>query len=118
MEVGLPYLRTSLVDSKGNNQALKEALDGIEDKKGNGSNSPNLIPANSDPAERENPKAKSFNKKDLVLQKVTLNTTKLTDGKFEPNWEGPYAIVSSSGTRAHCLIWMARQSKTHGMHPT
>ena len=31
--------------------------------------------------------------KDLVLRRVFENTANTTEGKFQPNWEGPYTVV-------------------------
>lgn len=103
LEVGLPSLRTSVIDFRGNNQALEEALDAIKEKKEAAlirlpSYQQILIQQRG-----KNVKSKSFNVGDLVLRKVTLNTTKPTYGKLGPNWEGPYVIISSSGTGAYYL---------------
>ena len=37
---------------------------------------------------------KDFKVGDLVLRKVTGATRDPTEGKFSPNWEGPYRITS------------------------
>jgi len=37
------------------------------------------------------------------LGKVVDNTRNPTDGKIIPNWEGPYRIVGTAGTRAYHL---------------
>ena len=50
-----------------------------------------------------NHKSRDFHIGDLVLRKVTLNTTNPTDGKLGPNWEGPYVIISTTGTGAYYL---------------
>lgn len=51
----------------------------------------------------KNLKPKSFQVGNLVLRKVTFNTTKPTDGKPDPNWEGPYVITSSSRIEVYYL---------------
>jgi len=51
----------------------------------------------------KNLKYRNFHIGDLVLRKVTLNTTVPTDGKLGPNWEGPYKITSVSGNGAYYL---------------
>jgi hypothetical protein len=38
-------------------------------------------------------KGKRFEVGDLVLRKVTLATRDPTQGKFGPNWEGPYRVI-------------------------
>ena len=38
-------------------------------------------------------KPRTFKVGDLVLRRVFENTTNPTDGKFQPNWEGPYMVV-------------------------
>ena len=35
----------------------------------------------------------TFKDGDLVLRRVFKNTANLADGKFQPNWEGPYTVV-------------------------
>ena len=38
-------------------------------------------------------KAHTFLVGELVLRRVFENTANLADGKFQPNWEGPYTVV-------------------------
>ena len=38
-------------------------------------------------------KPRTFLAGELVLRRVFENTVNLTDGKFQPNWEGPYTVV-------------------------
>ena len=38
-------------------------------------------------------KPRTFQDGDLVLRRVFENTANPTDGKFQPNWEGPYMVV-------------------------
>ena len=38
-------------------------------------------------------KSRTFRDGDLVLRRVFENTTNPIDGKFQPNWEGPYMVV-------------------------
>ena len=35
----------------------------------------------------------TFKTGELVLRRVFENTSNLVDGKFQPNWEGPYTVV-------------------------
>ena len=48
-------------------------------------------------------KPRTFRAGDLVLRKVFENTTKLEDGKFQPNWEGPYVIVRVGPAGSYAL---------------
>ena len=45
----------------------------------------------------------TFRAGDLVLRKVFENTPKLEDGKFQPNWEGPYVIVRVGPAGSYAL---------------
>ena len=38
-----------------------------------------------------------------VLRKVFENTSSSTDGKFQPNWEGPYTVVRVGTTGSYAL---------------
>ena len=38
-------------------------------------------------------KSHTFKVGDLVLRRVFENTANPADGKFQPNWEGPYTVV-------------------------
>ena len=44
-------------------------------------------------------KSHAFQGGDLVLRRVFENTADLLVGKFQPNWEGPYMIVKTGGSR-------------------
>ena len=39
-------------------------------------------------------KPKYFDVMDLILRKVTIATKDPTQGKLDPNWEGPYKVVN------------------------
>ena len=41
-------------------------------------------------------KPRMFQPGDLVLRKVFDNTADPSDGKFQPNWEGPYIVTRAS----------------------
>ena len=45
-------------------------------------------------------KPRAFQPEDLVLRRVLENTTDLTAGKFQPNWEGPYLITRAGESGA------------------
>ena len=38
-------------------------------------------------------KSRMFKAGDLVIRRVFENTANPADGKFQPNWEGPYTMV-------------------------
>ena len=46
-------------------------------------------------------KPRTFQDGDLVLRRIFENTANLADGKFQPNWEGPYTIVQVGATRSY-----------------
>ena len=68
-------------------------------------------------------KQRTFRVGDLVIRKVFENTADLAVGKFQPNWEGPYAIVKRGATRSYTLnkldrtlvpqMWNAMHLKRH-----
>ena len=41
--------------------------------------------------------------RDLVLRRVFENTIDLAAGKFQPNWEVPYTIVTVGSIRSYAL---------------
>ena len=41
--------------------------------------------------------------RELVLRRVFENMTNPVDGKFQPNWEGPYMVVRVRTTRSYAL---------------
>lgn len=103
LEIGLPTIRTTLVESGGNDRALAEQLDLAEEKRERA-----LITL----AAYQEQLRRSYNKKvqprefkvgDLVLRKVLANTKVSSDGKLGPNWEGPYKIVGIAGIGAYRL---------------
>ena len=50
-----------------------------------------------------NVRPRSFQIGDLVQHKVVTNTRNANDGKLEPNWEGPYKVLSLVGIGAYRL---------------
>ena len=48
-------------------------------------------------------KPRVFQPSDLVLRKVFENTTYLTVGKFQPNWEGPYVVMRADETGSYAI---------------
>ena len=50
-----------------------------------------------------NIRPRSFQIGDLVQHKVVTNTRNANDGKLEPNWEGPYKVLSLVGIGAYRL---------------
>ena len=48
-------------------------------------------------------KPSTFLAGELVLKRVFKNTANLEDGKFHPNWEGPYTIVQVGTVGSYAL---------------
>ena len=48
-------------------------------------------------------KSHTFKAGELVLRRVFENTVNPTDGKFQPNWEGPYTVVRAGTAGSYAL---------------
>ena len=81
--------RTGLQDSETNSQTLSQDLDAVDEIRD---------AAKIRMASYQHRVARSYNKNirirrfqvgDLVLRKAFQNTTKASDGKLSPKWEGP-----------------------------
>ena len=48
-------------------------------------------------------KPRMFQPRDLVLRKVFENTSDLSVGKFQPNWEGPYIVKQAEESESYAL---------------
>ena len=44
----------------------------------------------------------TFKARELVLRRVFENKSNPADGKFQPNWEGPYTVVLVGTTGSYC----------------
>ena len=104
LETGLPTIRTELMESGGNDQALQLSLDLAEEKRERA-----LVRL----ASYQEQLMRTYNKKvdprqfkvgDFVLRKVLPNTKVRTDGKLGPNWEGPYKVTGIAGVGAYRLV--------------
>ena len=60
-----------------------------------------------------NVKLRPLAPRDLVLRKVVRNTKNLAWGKLEPNWEGPYRIMSVAGVDAYYLEDLDERTVLH-----
>ena len=48
-------------------------------------------------------KPRTFESGELAMRKVFENTSKPADGKFQPNWEGPYIMVRVRPASSYAL---------------
>ncbi|BFG17096.1 hypothetical protein CerSpe_033700 [Prunus speciosa] len=102
-EIGLPTVRTLVVESNDNEQKLAHNLDLLEEQRETAA----LRLANY-----QNQAANYFNKRvrqrkfkvgEWVLRKVMENTKDLNAGKFGRIWEGRYEVTEAYGKRAYML---------------
>ena len=49
-----------------------------------------------------------FKAGESILRRVFENTSSPTDGKFQPNWEGPYTVVRVGTTSSYALSRLDR----------
>uniref|UniRef100_A0A2N9J6Z4 Integrase catalytic domain-containing protein n=1 Tax=Fagus sylvatica TaxID=28930 RepID=A0A2N9J6Z4_FAGSY len=93
VEIGLTTLRTSAYDEQQNEEQLRLNLDLIDEVRET---------AEARMKRYQEKMARHYNSKvkprqlsvgDLVLRKVTLATKNPSEGKFGPNWEGPYKVI-------------------------
>jgi hypothetical protein len=103
LEVGIPTLRTEMMEQGGNDQALATELDFAEEKRERAMI--RLAAYQSTLSRTYNKKVhqREFNLGDLVLRKVMGNTKDPTDGKLGANWEGPYRVIGRLGKGAYKL---------------
>ena len=104
VEIGLPSARTmisnqhnhhgtELLAKADNEQALRENLDFLEEKR------ERAAVRTADYQQRikqyfsKNVKLRTFLLGDLVLRRVFPRSKDLREGKLSPNWEGPYKVV-------------------------
>ena len=101
-EIGMPTIRTN-VPEQGNAKLMIKDLDTIDELQ-------ELAAIRIAPYQRR--LASSYNKRvkprafqlgDLVLRRVFENTTNLTVGKFQPNWEGPHLVTRAGESGAYAL---------------
>ena len=48
-------------------------------------------------------KQRTFLARELVLRRIFENTSNPADGKFQPNWEGPYTVVRVGTVGSYAL---------------
>ena len=103
LEIGLPTIRSELLETGQNDSLQARELDLAESRR-------ELALIRAEAYKQQ--VARSFNKRvrtrtfqigDLVLRRVLPNTKVVNDGKLGPNWEGPYRVASQSGQGAYRL---------------
>ena len=92
-EVGLPNYRVENYADQGNNVALLENLDFLEEKRDQAAirsvGQKHLVARYYNARVRP----RSFLLGDLVLRRVFQNAQEPDVGAFGPNWEGPYKVI-------------------------
>jgi hypothetical protein len=103
LEVGMPTTRTTEFVVETNEENLRKDLDLLEERR---DLAVVCLASYQQRIKREhdkNIKPRIFRVGELVLRKVIANTRKPNDGKFGPNWEGPYKVLSQASHGAYRL---------------
>ena len=103
LESGFPTTRTSLFNSKDNDEQLVRNLDLIEEKRENAMVQLAHYQQKLKRGYDANVRLRPLTFGDLVLRKVVGTAKNPAWGKLGPNWEGPYRITSNAGIRAYFL---------------
>ena len=101
LETGFPTLRTSSFTPSNNDELLGKSLDLIEERRENAMVQLAYYQHKLKQGYDANVKLKPLAPGDLVLRKVLGTTKNPAWGKLEPNWEGPYRIISVAGIGAY-----------------
>jgi hypothetical protein len=103
LEIGMLTIRTTEFVVETNEENLRKDLDLLEERR---DLAMVRLASYQQRIKREhdkNIKPRVFRVGELVLRKVMANTRKSNDGKLEPNWEGPYKVLSLAGHGAYRL---------------
>ena len=103
LEVGLPTTRTTEFDAEENESNLRKDLNLLEKRRDMATIRLASYQQQMKRGYDKNIRPRSFQVGDLVLRKVVTNTKNPNDGKFGPNWEGPYKVTSLAGVGAYRL---------------
>ena len=101
-EIGMPTLQIEIPE-KANVEAITKDLDMTDDLRE--AAAMRIAPYQQRLTNMYNRRVKPrpFLDKDLVLRRVFENTANPTDGKFQPNWEGPYTVVREGAVGSYAL---------------
>ena len=97
LETGFLTLRTQLFNPSDNDELLERSLDLIEERRESAMIQLAYYQHKLKQGYDAKVKLRPLEPGDLVLRKVLGTTKNPAWGKLEPNWEGPYRIISSAG---------------------
>ena len=103
LETNFPTLKTSTFCPNANNGLLEKSLDLIEERKERAMIQLACYQHKLKQGYDAKVKLRPLAPGDLVLRKVLGTARNPAWGKFGPNWEGPYHIISMAGIRAYFL---------------
>jgi hypothetical protein len=102
-EMVIPTARSGLQNPQDNDRALMENLETVDELRDAARFRIAAYQQRITKAYNKNIRIRRFQVGDLVLRKAFQNTTKASDGKLAPKWEGPYLIDSEAGKGAYWL---------------
>ena len=91
-EIGMPTIRTEIPEEE-NTEALIKDLDTTDELREVAAVRIVLYQQRLASLHNRRVKLRTFKAKELVLRRVFENTANPADGKFQPDWEGPYTVV-------------------------
>ena len=97
LETGFLILRTQSFNPSDNDELLERSLDLIEERRESAMIQLAYYQHKLKQGYDAKVKLRPLEPGDLVLRKVLGTTKNPAWGKLEPNWEGPYRIISSAG---------------------
>ena len=101
-EIGIPILRTGIPE-KANAEAITKDLDMADELSEAATVSVASYQQRLANLYNRRVKPRIFQDEDLVLRRVFENTANPTEGKFQPNWEGPYTVVRVEAIESYTL---------------
>ena len=102
MEIGMPTIRTN-TPKQGSIELMIKELDTVDELRESIAIRIASYQHRLERSYNKRVKPRAFQPGDLVLRRVFENTTDLTAGKFQPNWEGPYLITRAGEYGAYTL---------------